>query len=463
MDDRRRIAGTAAACVALAALTLLLPRAIGYDPWNWLTWGRQLTDLTLDTRGGTVWKPLPVLVTAPLALTGAAAPTLWLLVVRSAAFAALLGTYRLGARLGGRAAGVLAAGALPLLPDALVWFYEGTSEWILAAAVVWAVHAHLTGRERRALGLWVLAALVRPEAWPFLLVAGVRAARRDRALRARAAVAAVGVPVLWAAPQWWGSGSPLAAGRVASTSAGALLTRRLGPPWLVTLERFAHAVPAGILLAAGFAVAEAARARRWTTPVLAAGAVAWVSVVALMAEAGFAGMLRFMLPAAIVGWALGAAGLTRIAALGPRVAGPALAGMLALAGPAAYAGDGVRRVHGEAIAVARAAQHQAELAVALRRAGGPARVLACGRPQIYEYAAPLVAWALDEPARARWPRGAGIVVVRSRPLPHDPFLPPAPLGNPRLARLASAPGWQVLGDCRGTLARAGGGAGPHAG
>ena len=44
----------------------------------------------------------------------------------------------------------------------------GNSEGLLAAAVLWAVVAHLAGHRRAALALLTAAALMRPEAWPFL-------------------------------------------------------------------------------------------------------------------------------------------------------------------------------------------------------------------------------------------------------------------------------------------------------
>ncbi|MCW3009926.1 MAG: hypothetical protein JWO90_330, partial [Solirubrobacterales bacterium] len=69
----------AAAAAVLAALSLLLPHAPGYDPWAWLAWGRELAGGGLDTVDGPAFKPLPVLVDAGLwRLAGdTAAPTLW--------------------------------------------------------------------------------------------------------------------------------------------------------------------------------------------------------------------------------------------------------------------------------------------------------------------------------------------------------------------------------------------------
>ncbi|HEV2770309.1 MAG TPA: hypothetical protein VGV40_09025, partial [Solirubrobacteraceae bacterium] len=76
-----------AACVALAAATLLLPGAPTYDPWAWLLWGRELWSLELSTAEGPAWKPLTVALAAPLTLFGAAAPDLWLALARAGALA----------------------------------------------------------------------------------------------------------------------------------------------------------------------------------------------------------------------------------------------------------------------------------------------------------------------------------------------------------------------------------------
>ena len=46
----------------------LLPAGPTYDPWAWITWGREITEWNLDTRTGPSWKPLPVLFTTPFAL-----------------------------------------------------------------------------------------------------------------------------------------------------------------------------------------------------------------------------------------------------------------------------------------------------------------------------------------------------------------------------------------------------------
>src|SRR3954451_3926880 len=93
------------ACLALGALSLLAPSVPTTDPWGWIVWGRQIVHLRLDTVAGPPsWKPLPVLVTAPLSLLGAAAPAAWLAVARAGGALALYFAYRVASRAGGWAA-----------------------------------------------------------------------------------------------------------------------------------------------------------------------------------------------------------------------------------------------------------------------------------------------------------------------------------------------------------------------
>ena len=94
-----------AAALLVAALSLLRPYALAFDPMAWAVWGREVGRLALDTTSGPSWKPFPVLFTTPFALVGGAAPALWLIVARAGGLLALAGVFALAARLGGRWAG----------------------------------------------------------------------------------------------------------------------------------------------------------------------------------------------------------------------------------------------------------------------------------------------------------------------------------------------------------------------
>src|SRR5256885_4631996 len=112
-----------AACLALAALSLLLAWRPTYDPWAWLVFGREVSDphLGFSTLAHTGWKPLAVLFTVPFGLFGSAAPFLWMIVPRAAGLASLALAYRLGSRSAGVVAG--GGGALALLLRAEVLRY----------------------------------------------------------------------------------------------------------------------------------------------------------------------------------------------------------------------------------------------------------------------------------------------------------------------------------------------------
>ena len=146
----------------VAALSLLLPWALAFDPLAWLVWGRETGRLALDTTTGPSWKPFPVLFTVVFALWEQAAPALWMIVARAGGLLALGGAYVLGARLAGRWAGAAAVAAMALSPWWLFHTALGNSEGLLGAAVLWAVIAHLSGHTRAALACATAAALMRP-------------------------------------------------------------------------------------------------------------------------------------------------------------------------------------------------------------------------------------------------------------------------------------------------------------
>lgn len=184
------------ACLVVAAVSLLGPWALAFDPQAWVVWGRDVLDGQLDTSTGPSWKPLPLLFTTPFAATGDLAPALWLIVARAAGLLALAGAARLAWRLAGPVAAVGAAATMLLSPW---WAYNtalGNSEGMLAAAVLWAVVAHLEGRYVAACLLGLAAALLRPEAWPFEILYGIWLWRRDPQARPAVVLAAVALPAL---------------------------------------------------------------------------------------------------------------------------------------------------------------------------------------------------------------------------------------------------------------------------
>jgi len=282
-----------AACLALAALTLLAPSSPSYDPFAWIVWGRELMPGAggepFGLAGGPSWKPLPVLFTTPFSLAGDAAPALWLLVARAGLLLALAGAFALGRRLGGALAGVVAAIALLLLADVVSLAWRGASEPLLLAALLWAFERELAGRRTLAFGLGVAAALIRPELTLFLTIYALwrwrTAASSERVVLilglASVVVLWIGVPAL--------AGDPFAASSTARnpstrTSAGSALRGELG----LTLAIVWMLACVGVAL----------RPRVPAVRVLALSAIAWLTLLAAMAAAGYASPARYGMPAA---------------------------------------------------------------------------------------------------------------------------------------------------------------------
>jgi hypothetical protein len=396
------LASAAVACLALAALSLLVPSAPTTDPWGWIVWGREITERALDTSfdRSPSWKPLPVLATTPLSLAGAAAPALWLLVARAGALLSLVFAYRLAARLAGAAAGVLAAAALVLSAGWLRAVSHGYTEPLVIGLVLGAVERHLAQSRRQAFVLGGLAALARPELWPFLALYAVFLWVRPPRARALVAAVAVAVPVLWFVPDWIGSGDPFHGSQVAS--------RVVSSEPLDALGGGAALVPLPFAIGAIAAVALAALRRDRVTLGLAGWAGAWAAGLFLAMLFGYPSSPRFfLLPAALVG-TLGAVGLVRLVELpdgwGRRLAAAAL--LAALAAP--FVVDRARSQSLDVRDAIERARLQGELRSALQRLPAPAD--GCGPPTIVR--------------RTGWNRGAvawelHVPLTRVQEMPHS--------------------------------------------
>ena len=445
-----------AAALAVAAVSLvLLPPALAFDPWAWLVWGHEVSRGALDTAGGPSWKPLPVLVTTPLALTGAAAPLLWLLVARAGGVLALAGAHRLAGQLAGRAAAWIAVAAMAFSEWWLFNTALGNSEGLLAAAVLWAIAAHLAGHHLAALALAVVAGLLRPKAWPFLGLYALWLWRR-RAAPPAALAAGLVVPLLWLGPDLAGTGGAVGAATAARGTASPDSAVHADVPALQVLADFADLMTLPVAAAAVAGAALGGRTERY----LAAGSVAWVAIVAAMAQAGFAGNPRYNVAPAAVACVLAGVGATNVApalaaALRPAAA---IAGcVLAAAVLAITAGALVDQV-GE---VGKRARRGKDLDVLVARAGGALAVRACAPPRTVQPMRALLAWRLDVPLAHLTERPRPPVTVFRAPAGYaaEPVGPRAP---PGAATVAVAGDWTLLATCAGGrrgLRRAGGGTG----
>jgi hypothetical protein len=443
----RSLWGAGCIAVAVAALSLLAPWAPTYDPWAWLIWGREVGTLELDTTAGPAWKPLPVLVTTTLSPLDEAAPALWLVLARAGGLLAVVFAFRLAARLaGGRGrwfAGAVAALGLLATAGFLRGVAGGSSEGLLVALLVLAVDRHLDGHRTQALGLAVVAALLRPEVWPFLVAYAFWLSLRDPRSRRIVAAGLALVPVLWLAPELWGSGNLLRSSeraQIPNPGQPALADR----PALDAIEGFATMLPLPILLLAVGATVLALVRREHVPPILGAGVAGWVLIVAFMAEVGFSGEDRYLLVAAALASVLGGLGAGRLydaaATRAPRAVAPAGALLLALAVAATV--PAARRLGAE---LAYAAALRADLATAVERAGGPKRLRSCGPLYAGRYRFPLVAWHVRAHISdlSLNPSAPG-VVFRSKLTPTGPASPPLPAG---FELLADEGAWEVYAAC----------------
>lgn len=341
--------------------------------------------------GGPSWKPLPVLFTGPFALAGGAAPALWLLVARTGALLAVAGAFRLAERLAGRWAGAIAAIAVLLLDGFVSLAWRGASEPLLLACILWAVERHLADRRRTAWVLGVAAALIRPEVVPFLLVYAVvqwrGAELRERLLLAGGLAL---VPLLWLGVPAIG-GDPFAAATTASSHAGGTHASA----WTALKRGLALPLaPVWVLACLG----GVERSRDRALQVLWSGAFAWLALVVAMTAAGYAGVARYMLPAAAVASVLAAVAVVDLLASLPRHRRSIVVAVAFLA--LAYAGMAVERAATiddqvrEGVQVARS--HD-DLRAAIAVAGGRPALQRCaltGWVAVNHVAQTALAWEL---------------------------------------------------------------------
>jgi hypothetical protein len=437
--------------VLAGLLSLLLPSTLTYDPWAWLIWSREITQLDLVTDGGPSWKPLPVLLDIPFVLLGDdVAPSLWLLAARAAGALGLLVAFRLawklsGGGLPGVAAGLVAALGILTMTGWLRGVALGNSEGLLIALVLCAVDRHLERRRDQAFLLASGAALLRPEIWPFLLLYAVVLWSADPRSRLRIIAVGIAVPALWFLPELWGSGNLL---RSAERANDPLMNSiaRAERPALEVLESVTELLVAPLYALAAVALGVAAvafRRRRAQGAVLAIGGLAagWTGLIMFMTEVGYSGNPRYLMLAAALISVLAGVGVARLAdaavdaagrlglppVAGAGVAAAVIVAALALTWPGRELSADLRAVRADA-----AATPQLEQLVA--RLGGPAAVLGCGRPTTGRFQRPIVAWTLGvhapDVAFELDPGVPGLVFRRRTQRTPDPALPAEPRYDP---------------------------------
>jgi hypothetical protein len=400
-----------AGCVVLAALSLILPSPPGKDPWSWIIWGREVAHLDLDTMSGSSWKPLPVLFTTVFSLFGdAVAPGLWLVVVRAGALLAVVFAYRIAARYAGVVAGIVAGVGVGLA----AWpryVAQGNVEPLSAGLVLAAVDRHLNGHRHQTMFLGALAALGRPELWPFLALYMLFVFFRSGTNKPVAIVLLLVVPALWLGGDYWGSGDAFHGSKRAAGTKDRAEKRQKRlvekaraegkpPPQSSEASAVSHTVGGArhllifpVYLAALVGLAFAIRRRERAPLVMAAAAAALFGVVAAMALFGYGGSPRFLFPAIGLVCVLAGAGVGwLLRALGDRSRVAAIAlGVVMLAASVPYALDRLDEFDTERQLVTLRADLQSDLHTVIQQVG-PARIRAVGQPNTPGEFAHQLAW-----------------------------------------------------------------------
>jgi hypothetical protein len=405
----------------LGAIALLLVSTVivlwararpGYDPYGWLVWGHLTIHLKLDTNGAPSWKPLPFLFTVPFALVGHYALWLWMITSVAISLSGVVFAWRVAFRLtaaaperryAAYAAGLCAGLALLGISSYGHSILSAESDTMIVSLCLAAVDCQLCGRFRWALWLWVLASLGRPEAWPFLGLYAIWAWRKLPEMRYQIIAGVVAIPVLWFGIPALTSKSPFSASSLAQRSPRELHGNKITG----TLGRFLGLNAASIKIAALIATGLAVLRRDRTVLMVAAGVALWVLIEVAFALHGYPAVPRYMYEAAagvcvlagvFVGRVIHDAGSV-VARISPRLS-PTLGGWAAAAVLAVFAVSWLpparHQVRAEQTDLRdqRARTHEIDLLKGVVARLTPARILACGQPNIPIAFQSILAWYL---------------------------------------------------------------------
>jgi hypothetical protein len=368
------------------------------------------------------FKPLTVAVATLLAPLGGAAPEAFVILARAGTIVAVVLGFRLGRDLAGVAGGLAAAAGVLLTGDLIGYSAAGAEPGWTIALALGGIEAWRARRPRLALACGVGCALLRVEAWPFLLAFGLVLWRRRPQDRPLLVACAVAIPALWFVPEALGSGDVLRSGSRARVPNPGQPATEAFPAWAALRE--AATLPLWPLWAGAIALLAARRDSDRDARALLFAGLAWIGLVAVMAQAGFSGEPRYSLPGAALVAVAGAIGLVTLARRWPALvmavllvaAAPKLLDLPDLRSDQAYQ----RELHGD-------------LAAVIDRSGGRDVLLACGRPYVGDLRGPLLAYHLDvEKQRVAFvPHPPGVVFL-SRLSPDRPVEPPTgPVFTPR--------------------------------
>jgi hypothetical protein len=399
--------------VVLSTLIVLWARARpGYDPYGWIVWGHLTVHLKLDTNGAPSWKPLPFLFTVPYALLGHYALWLWMITAVAISLSGVVFAWRIAFRLvdaaperryAAYAAGLCAGLALLGITGYNHSILSAESDTMIVALGLAAVDCQLCGRFRWAFWMWVLAALGRPEAWPFLGLYSGWGWRRHPSMRPQIIAGIVAIPLLWFGIPALTSKSPFSAASLAERSPREIHGNKV----LGTFSRFLALNAASIKLAALLATAFAVLRRDRAVLLLAGGVALWVLVEAAFALHGWPAVPRYMYEAGAGVCVLAGVFVGRVihdapsvlARINPRLS-PAIGVAAMILVLAVFVGSLLPAARGRLntertdLRSQRARTHEINLLGGVVARLGAARILACGQPNIPIAFQSILAWYL---------------------------------------------------------------------
>ncbi len=493
----------------LAAIGLLLLSLIvvlwararpGYDPYGWMVWGKLTIHLKLDTNGAPSWKPLPFLFTVPYAFFGHYQLWLWMVTSVAVSLSGIVFAWRIAFRLtdarperryaayaAGLFAGLFLLGIMDFTTASSPYTYvhyilSSESDTMIVSLVLAAIDCQLSGRPRWAFWLWILAALGRPEALPFLALYSIWMWGRRPQDRLMVALGLLLIPLMWIGIPAVTSKSPFTAGNLANNSPREVVGNKISG----TLRRFVRSEPWQVEVAALITVIYGAlavwRQRPWPTfelalwcwrprvklptgapgacVMMAAGAILWVVIEVAFALHGWPAVTRYMFEPAGVMCVLAGAFVGRVVhdvpglvartarRITPRRITPHLAGLVGAWGTviliAVFAGSMLPAAHQRVTNERKELTHERQRTQQIGRLGtvvgllGASRIVACGQPDIAIGYQSQLAWYLDVKI--------GSLYVGNYELAH--------LGHPLVHFREIANGWQVYAQVGPTASKA---------
>ena len=412
IDEHPWLSTSAVILLVSAVLTLWARTRPSYDAYGWMTWGHETLHLSLNLGGAPSWKPVPFLFTVPYALAGHYQLWLWMITATAVALGGPVFAARIAYRLvGGSAlrldpdpirryapwvAALVAAAGVLGIEDYFHYILSSQSDPMIVTFTLAAIDMCLIGRYRWTLLFGVLAALGRPEVWPFLGLFGLWAWFKLPSMRWMLLAGAAVVLFMWFGIPTITNGRPDIAGQLAQGSPRELHSNRL----VGTLGRVHEILYLPFWIAAAIAAAIALLRRNWVVLAMAAGVVVWAIVEIAFAYHGWPALPRYVFEAGgvvavlagvAVGWLMVEGTRVDRGVRLPRWSGAVAAAVLvATMIPGAI--HRVRVEHAD-LTAQHARTHEISLLASVTDAlGGVHHILDCGQPVTdVEYASTL-AW-----------------------------------------------------------------------